>query len=468
MSNQLSRRSFLKMVNVAAGAGALVLAGCTRTGETTTAPEVNQTPSSGEAGEPVPALLRSGSGEEDYFNKVIDLFESQNPDVKINRIFAPGGDEYITKLDLMIASGDPPAIYAPFSTRGYRYYAAKGLSQELDDFVNGDNMDLSDFHPDGLKGCRWEGKLMALPLDLWPHLIFYNKTLFKDAGLPDLTTDWKDASWTTNEYLDIAKKLTKTEGSQTTQFGSDVYFNYWASGWTFGGDWFPKDTYETGIVAEFIGDQDDKVINSVQWAADLMLKDKVAPTPAQAQQVQAGLPQLFMSSKIGMQINNIGNLSAYSKITDFEWGVAAAPNPPGGLQRHLHVWIDFWSMVKGVKNLDGSWRFMKFMVSPEAQKIYPIEYGPQSSLLSLGSYWLDIQRKMLPNLSDNELQTMTEAPKYEQIDLENWTVNFSVINSQALQPALDTIWLGEKSAAEGIAEAAPKIRQVIDETKSVK
>ena len=123
----------------------------------------------------MPALLRSGDGEEEFFNKAIDLFETQHSNIKINRIFVPGGADYTTKLDLMIASGDPPAIYAPFSDRGYRYYAARGLSQPLDDFVARDKFDLSDFHPDGMKGCHWEGKLMALPLDLWPHMIFYNK-----------------------------------------------------------------------------------------------------------------------------------------------------------------------------------------------------------------------------------------------------------------------------------------------------
>jgi multiple sugar transport system substrate-binding protein len=471
MSIHISRRTFLKQAaNVAVGTGVLWLAGCGSTQQQaapTEAAEVGATAPAKEAGAPVPALLRSGDGEEEFFNRAIDLFESQHPDIKISRVFVPGGDEYITKLDLMIASGDPPAIYAPFSTRGYRYYAARGLSQELDEFVKADNLDLSDFHPDGMKGCRWEGKLMALPLDLWPHVIYYNKTLFKEAGIPDLTTDWNDASWTTDQYLDIARKLTKSEGDQVTQFGSDVYFDYWASGWTFGGDWFPLDTYETGIVADLTGDKDERVTNAVQWAADLMLKEKVAPTPALAQQVQAGAPQLFMSNKIGMGINNIGRLSQYAKITDFEWGVAAAPNPPGGEKRHLHVWIDFWSMIKGVKNLEGSWEFLKFMVSSEAQKIYPIEYGPQSSLLSLGSYWLDIQKKQLPNLSDAELKALTEAPKYEQIDPENWTVNFSVINAQVLQPALDVVWLGEKTAAESIAEVAPNIRKLIDETKVI-
>jgi ABC-type glycerol-3-phosphate transport system substrate-binding protein len=124
-------------------------------------------------------------------------------------------------------------------------------------------------------------------------------------------------------------------------------------------------------------------------------------------------------------------------------------------------------MIKGVKNLEGSWEFMKFMVSEEAQKIYPIEYGPQSALLSLGDDWIELQKKTLTNLSDAEFAVMTEAPKYEQIDPENWTVNMSVVSTEALQPALDRIWLGEGSAQEILTEAAADIQASIDESKVV-
>jgi len=166
-----------------------------------------------------------------------------------------------------------------------------------------------------------------------------------------------------------------------------------------------------------------------------------------------------------MDIGNIGSLSTYKDITDFEWGIAAAPFPPGGDPRRLHVWIDFWSMIKGVKNLPGAWEFLKFMVSADAQKIYPIEYGPQSSLKSLAQTWIDKQKAFLPKLTDKELQTMIAGAKNESIDLENWTINFSPINSQALQPMLDVVWLGEKSAKDAIVEATPKINQLIKETQ---
>jgi ABC-type glycerol-3-phosphate transport system substrate-binding protein len=198
-----------------------------------------------------------------------------------------------------------------------------------------------------------------------------------------------------------------------------------------------------------------------------MLSEKIAPTPAQVQQLQTGVPSLFMSGKVAMGMGNIGSLSTFAEIDSFEWGTAAIPFPPDGSDRHQHVWIDFWSMIKGVKNLEGAWEFMKFMVSEEAQKIYPIEYGPQSALLSLGQNWVDVQRNSLTNLSDDEFNLMVEAPKYEQIDPENWTVNMSIVSTEALQPALDRIWLGEGSAQQIISEAAADIRQAIDESKVV-
>ncbi len=167
-----------------------------------------------------------------------------------------------------------------------------------------------------------------------------------------------------------------------------------------------------------------------------------------------------MSGKVAMSVGNIGSLSNFAKIDQFEWGVAPVPNPPGGAKRHLHVWIDFWSMIKGVKNLEGAWQLMKFMISPEAQQIYPISYGPLSARAALGPDWLKIQKSAL-KLSDAEINVMVDGPKYEQIDPENWTVNFSPLNSKVLQPALDKVWLGEAKAVDAIKQAGVDIRKQI-------
>ena len=124
MATEFSRRAFLQ--SAAVGMGALLVAACTPAAQPSGGGEA--APASA-GGDPVPALLRAGSGEEDYFNRVVDLFEQQHPDTKINRVFAPGGADYITKLDLMIAAGDPPAIVAASD----KIRAALGWRPALDD-----------------------------------------------------------------------------------------------------------------------------------------------------------------------------------------------------------------------------------------------------------------------------------------------------------------------------------------------
>jgi hypothetical protein len=74
---------------------------------------------------------------------------------------------------------------------------------------------------------------------------------------------------------------------------------------------------------------------------------------------------------------------------------------------------------------------------------------------------------MLPNLSDDEFNVILESAKYEQIDPENWTVNMSIVSGEALQPALDRVWLGEGTAVEIFAAAAEEIQAKIDESKVI-
>ena len=80
MQRQLSRRNFLKLAGLTAGASAAVLTGCTPTAPaapTAASGAATSAPPASQAGAPVPALLRSDAGEKEYFEKAIGLFESQ-------------------------------------------------------------------------------------------------------------------------------------------------------------------------------------------------------------------------------------------------------------------------------------------------------------------------------------------------------------------------------------------------------
>ena len=54
-----------------------------------------------------------------------------------------------------------------------------------------------------------DGKQLGIPKDLDSAAVWYNKDMFDEAGIPYPTADW---TW--DDFREIAKKLTKADGSQ--------------------------------------------------------------------------------------------------------------------------------------------------------------------------------------------------------------------------------------------------------------
>lgn len=65
---------------------------------------------------------------------------------------------------------------------------AAGVLMPLDDLVQQDGIDLSDFHPQLLDAFRWEGRLYGLPKDYNTLGLFIHKEMFAEAGLDPPTT----------------------------------------------------------------------------------------------------------------------------------------------------------------------------------------------------------------------------------------------------------------------------------------
>jgi len=411
---------------------------------------------------PVVPLFRSDANEIPFLNKDLALFKQQQPNIVVNPVFVPG-KQYNQKTDLMVAAGDPPSLWFPASDRGFKYYSAKGLVMDLDSYVKQDSFDLTLYYDRGVAGSQWKGTQQALPIDEWAWVMYYNKTLFDKAKVAYPPTDWTDASWNWDKFLETAKALTITQGGRTVQFGTNIpdgrsFF----TGWSHGGWWFNKDWDQSGWLTKFTAPDDPAVAESLQFWADASNKLHIAPTAAEEQAAASGAPNLFMSGKVAMYLADIGSLSEFAKITDFEWGMAARPHPVK-LPSHIGVWVDEYAMFKQVRNPDGSWLLMKHMVSAAAEQIYPISYGPIGSLKSLGSYWVDTWKKTAPKQAD-QLNVAVSAVPLEFVTPDNFTVNFSPINDEAIQPEIDKIFLGNSTAVDAIKAMQPKVEQMIAST----
>lgn len=90
-------------------------------------------------------------------------FEAANPGIRIRRINAGDSNSFVTKLQTMLAAGEPPDVfYVPFERTPY--WASIGLLEPLDGRVAAEDpadprgIRLADFYPAVVDAFRFDGR----------------------------------------------------------------------------------------------------------------------------------------------------------------------------------------------------------------------------------------------------------------------------------------------------------------------
>ncbi|AIQ48624.1 hypothetical protein R70723_23970 [Paenibacillus sp. FSL R7-0273] len=191
----------------------LLVTGCGGAGK-----EENSTANSGENADVVTIKLSNWYTKEmDKWNVVIEEFEKQHPDIKVE--FASAEDnnsnEYYKKLDLAVAGGDDLDIIM-FSNMNYLSQRAElGMVEPIDAYLEKDGISFADEYT---ADTRIGGKVYGLPGKSSQGMVFINENHLKEAGLE------LPKNWTWDEYMEYAKALTKAENGKT-RYGT--YFHSW-------------------------------------------------------------------------------------------------------------------------------------------------------------------------------------------------------------------------------------------------
>jgi len=126
----------------------------------------------------------------DMFKKWFAAFRAEHPGVEIEWLDKKGPDVpafYQTQL----AGGTPPDVVDLQGGIGIEY-AAQGALLDLTPYLAAHPDVKARYNPDYLKNWVWEGKNWLVPFYVAKSLLFYNKTLFKKAGLPGPATNFDD------------------------------------------------------------------------------------------------------------------------------------------------------------------------------------------------------------------------------------------------------------------------------------
>ena len=294
-------------------------------------------------------------------------FNKENPAIKVAPIYAGSYQDTIVKALTAHKAGTPPVASVLLSTDTFTLIDEDAVVP-IDNFIKTaeDKAWIGSFYKAFLLNGQIGGKTWGVPFQRSTIVLYWNKELFKEAGL-----DPNKAPATWAEMVDMATRLTKKDAAgKVTQYGIQVPssgFPYWLfQGFT---------TQNDVILANEAGNQvhydDPKVIEALQFWVDLSRKQGVHPAGV----VEWGTtPKDFMEKKVAMIWTTTGNLTNIRSNAKFDFGVAMLPagkkrgSPTGG--------GNFFIFKKATPaQQEAAFRFARWLTTPERAAQWGIDTG---------------------------------------------------------------------------------------------
>ncbi|GAA3399998.1 ABC transporter substrate-binding protein [Paenibacillus hodogayensis] len=287
-------------------------------------------------------------------------FTKLHPNITVKPVYTGSYADTTVKTQAGVQSKTPPDVAVLLSTELFSLLDMNAIVP-LDDFIakEGNNY-LSDFYPSFMANSQTGGKTYSIPFQRSTIVLYYNKAMFKAAGL-----DPEKAPQTWTEMRDYAKKLTKDGvwGLEIPVSG----FAYWMLQ-TFALQNGKNLMTEDGKKVMFNTPEN---IEGLQYWSDLAMKDKVMP---QGVTEWGTVPSDFLEGKTAMMYHTTGNLSNVKKNAKFDFGVGYLPknksfgSPTGGGNFYIFKDID-------KKKQEAAWEFVKFMTETERAAQWSIDTG---------------------------------------------------------------------------------------------
>ncbi|WP_246101319.1 extracellular solute-binding protein [Streptomyces cyaneus] len=127
----------------------------------------------------------AANGSQKYWDKLVKAYEAEHPGVTID-VTVYSWNDVDAKVKEMVDAGKAPDMA---QIGAYADYAAKDLLYEADDLLSIPTQ--ADFVPQLADAGQVNGVQYGIPFASSTRLLFYNKTLFQEAGLTAPTT-WKE------------------------------------------------------------------------------------------------------------------------------------------------------------------------------------------------------------------------------------------------------------------------------------
>lgn len=391
-----------------------------------------------------------GSGaRQEVIEEIIDDFNASQDKIEVKYSYQPWGDIWTKSLSSITAGNPPDVIVQDINSVAQRAEAqqATNLSEYIEEGFS------DEFYPQLWDTVEYEGDAYAVPFNTDTQVIFYNKTLFKEAGISEeqLPQTWE-------ELETVARKLDVKNGDDFERIGFYPLWNLGADVWALNADdgvsWFDKD--------ENVNIDTDNKVEALEWILDWQEyygQDTINRLEAE---FGSGVADPFISGLVAMRAQNINYYSSLAENApdDFEFGVIQIPEKESGSGHWSWGGGFVLEVPYGAKDPEASYEFIKYLSTPEVQekfgeKSFDIMANRTANENLVNNDNLDENGQMIYQMADENFANTVITPV--PLTAPDFS---SLVNEQ-----IDQIMLGSKTPAEGLADAQKAVEDLVEQNK---
>ncbi|SFC09358.1 multiple sugar transport system substrate-binding protein [Alkalibacterium subtropicum] len=377
-------------------------------------------------------------GQAEGMNAIADAFEEENPTIQVNVEVTPW-DQYWTKLESGAQGESLPDLFWMHSNEFANYSEGQILMDVTDLADESETLNMADFPEELVELYTTENdELLGVPKDYGNIGLWYNKTLFDEAGL-----DYPDEDWTWDDLLENAEILTDVEndvyGVLAPLNREEGYHNFIHQN---GGYVISEDKTTSGF-------REDETVEAVQWYADLSVEHGVSPTVGQF--ADNSNLSFFQSGRAAMGFFGSWMISQLAENEYTNENVDVAPMPAGteeaviynGLANSISAFTDYPEEAR---------QFLEFLSSEEAMIIQG-EYGSAIPALS------GTDTSFLEAYPQFNIQAYLDQMEYAVIKpYSKYTARWEDVENQALIPVFE----GEATVEEVSETIITGVEEVLE------
>lgn len=351
-------------------------------------------------------------------------------------------NNYWTLLSAGAQGGSLPDVFWMHSNESQRYMSNDMLLDITDRIAKSTLIDPENYPEDIWSLYTYNKKYYAVPKDIDTIALWYNKTMFDEAGI-----SYPDENWTWDDLYGAAKKLTKADGSVYgfTNVNTNNQAGWYNLIYSNNGYVISEDKTKSGM-------DHPNTIEAMKWMEKMINEGLMPPQHVMS---ESGEDVLLQSGKTAMTMQGSWMVAAF-RDNEYSYNncdVAMLPlNEKTGRRVSIYNGLG-WAISADTPRVDDAWKLVEYFGSEEGQL-------KQAELGVTMSAYKDTSDKWKNSVPQFNLQAYLNMQ--DDMVIRPFSRN-TVKWENAILDVMLKVWSKEMTMEAGCKEAARQMNEILAE-----